>query len=85
MTAPQLLTGPGLVLAYYQQYPTATAREASDALGITERTVLECCRLLQEAGWMDFRRSGRRGIRTADPWVGKAAVMLYQRQQPAIK
>lgn len=58
--AKRLLSPEGLVLRYVQEHPEATGREISQAVGLTERTVITVLSRLEEAGYLKRWWQGRR-------------------------
>jgi DNA-binding HxlR family transcriptional regulator len=70
MTAPgqwTLLTGHGHVLVEIARNPEARIRDLSAAAGITERTVQGIVADLEEAGYINRTRTGRRTVYTVNP------------------
>ena len=63
------ITNHGLVLSYIFHNPSHTAREIADHVGITERTAHKIISDLEEAGYLDRRKSGRRNLYQVDPEV----------------
>ena len=63
------ITNYGLVLSYIFHNPSHTAREIANHVGITERTTHKIISDLEEAGYIDRRKSGRRNLYTVDPDV----------------
>jgi hypothetical protein len=57
-----LLTNHGAVLIYVREYPDATVRQISDAIGITERATARILRDLKLAGYISVERAGRRNV-----------------------
>lgn len=55
-----LLTSHGHVLVHVAANPTATVREITEALGISERRVIAVLHDLEEAGMVRSRRVGKR-------------------------
>ena len=54
------LTNHALVLSHVALHPRITARELSDAIGITERATRKIIADLLEAGYINKKREGRR-------------------------
>lgn len=54
------LTSHGLVLSYIARYPEATVRQMAAAIEITEWTVHKVLRELEETGYIQRHRIGRR-------------------------
>ena len=63
------ITNYGLVLSYIFHNPSHTAREIANHVGITERTTHKIISDLEEAGYIDRRKSGRKNLYTVDPEV----------------
>ena len=61
------ITNHGLVLAYIFHNPSHTAREISSHVGITERTAHKMISDLEDAGYINRRKSGRRNLYGVDP------------------
>lgn len=61
------ITNHGLVLAYIFHDPRHTAREIASHVGVTERTTHKIISDLEEAGYIDRRKSGRRNLYRVDP------------------
>lgn len=55
-----VLTSHGHVLVYVAANPTATVREVTEALGISERRVIAVLHDLEDAGMVRSRRVGNR-------------------------
>lgn len=54
------LTNHALVLTFLAMHPRITARELSQAVGITERATRKIIADLNEAGYIEKKREGRR-------------------------
>ena len=69
MTTPRwtFITNHGLVLSYISHNPSHTAREIASHVGITERTIHKIITDLEEAGYIERERVGRRNIYSVDP------------------
>ena len=63
----------GLVLTHVFQNPRATLREIARGTDLTERAVYQIVRDLEENGFIEKRRVGRRNIYT----VNEAALFSY--------
>ena len=63
------ITNYGLVLAYIFHNPSHTAREIAIHVGVTERTTHKIISDLEEAGYIDRRKRGRRNLYRVDPDV----------------
>ena len=61
------ITNHGLVLAYIFHNPRHTAREIASHVGVTERTTHKIISDLEEAGYIDRRKTGRRNLYRVDP------------------
>ncbi len=61
------ITNHGLVLSYIYHNPDHTAREISNHVGITERTTHKIISELEEAGYIQRHKSGRRNLYSVDP------------------
>jgi len=60
------LSNYGLVLTHLFQNPRATLREIARGTDLTERAVYQIVRDLEEHGFIEKRRVGRRNIYTVD-------------------
>ena len=69
MTTPRwtFITNHGLVLSYVSHNPSHTAREIAKHVGITERTIHKIIGDLEEAGYIERNRVGRKNIYSVDP------------------
>ena len=63
----KFITNHGLVLSYVSHNPSHTAREISNHLGITERTTHKIISDLEEAGYIQRSKSGRKNLYSVDP------------------
>jgi CTP-dependent riboflavin kinase len=63
----KFITNHGLVLSYVSHYPSHTAREISNHLGITERTTHKIISDLESARYIERGRSGRKNLYKVDP------------------
>ena len=63
----KFITNHGLVLSYVSHNPSHTAREISNHLGITERTTHKIISDLEEAGYIQRSKSGRKTLYRVDP------------------
>jgi len=61
------LTNHTLVLSHVALHPRITARELSDAIGITERATRKIIADLLEAGYINKKREGRRNRYRVNP------------------
>jgi len=61
------LTNHALVLIYIAHHPRVTARDLSNAIGITERTTRKIIADLLEAGYITKKREGRRNRYRINP------------------
>ena len=61
------LSNHGLVLSYIAYHPRITARELSNAVGITERATRKIIADLLETGYITKKREGRRNRYRVDP------------------
>jgi len=61
------ITNHGLVLSYISHNATSTAREIANHIGVTERTTHKIITDLEDAGYIQRKKSGRRNIYTIDP------------------
>jgi CTP-dependent riboflavin kinase len=61
------ITNHGLVLSYISHNSTSTAREIANHIGVTERTTHKIITDLEDAGYIQRKKSGRRNIYTIDP------------------
>ena len=60
------ITNHGLVLSYIFHNPSHTAREIANHVGITERTTHKIISDLEEGGYIERRKSGRKNLYTVD-------------------
>jgi predicted transcriptional regulator len=81
------ITNHGLVLAAIAKHPRSTAREIGDAVGITERAAHKIIKDLDEEGYIDKAKVGRRNAyqihtkvplkdNASDAAVGELLIML---------
>ena len=61
------ITNHGLVLSYISHNPSHTAREIANHVGVTERTTHKIISDLEEAGYIERRKSGRKNLYRVDP------------------
>ena len=61
------ITNHGLVLSYIFRNPTSTAREIANYIGVTERTTHKIISDLEEEGYIQRRKIGRRNVYSVDP------------------
>jgi predicted transcriptional regulator of viral defense system len=61
------ITNHGLVLSYIFHNPSHTAREIANHVGVTERTTHKIISDLEEAGYIERRKSGRKNLYRVDP------------------
>ena len=61
------ITNHGLVLSYIFHNPTSTAREIANYIGVTERTTHKIISDLEEEGYIQRRKIGRRNVYSVDP------------------
>ena len=61
------ITNHGLVLSYIFHNPTSTAREIANYIGVTERTPHKIISDLEEEGYIQRRKIGRRNVYSVDP------------------
>ena len=61
------ITNHGLVLSYIFHNPTSTAREIANYIGVTERTTHKIISDLEEEGYIQRRKIGRRNVYSGDP------------------
>lgn len=61
------ITNHGLVLSYIYENPDHTAREISNHVGITERTTHKIISDLEDAGYIQRHKSGRKNLYSVDP------------------
>jgi len=61
------LTNHALVLSYIAHHPRITARELSNAIGITERTTRKIISNLLETGYITKKKEGRRNHYRVEP------------------
>ena len=60
------ITNYGLVLAYIFHNPSHTARDIANHVGVTERTTHKIISDLEEAGYIERRKRGRRNLYRVD-------------------
>ena len=60
------ITNHGLVLSYIFHNPTSTAREIANYIGVTERTTHKIISDLEEEGYIQRRKIGRRNVYSVD-------------------
>ena len=63
------ITNHGLVLSYIFHHPRSTAREIATYVGVTERTTHKIISDLEDAGYIERRRQGRRNVYDVDPEI----------------
>ncbi len=61
------ITNHGLVLSYISHHPTSTAREIASYIGVTERTTHKIIGDLENEGYIDRQKIGRRNVYSVDP------------------
>ena len=61
------ITNHGLVLSYIFHNTTSTAREIANYIGVTERTTHKIISDLEEEGYIQRRKIGRRNVYSVDP------------------
>ena len=61
------ITNHGLVLSYIFHNPTSTAREIANYIGVTERTTHKIISDLEEEGYIQRGKIGRRNVYSVDP------------------
>ena len=61
------ITNHGLVLSYISHHSRSTAREIANAIGVTERTTHKIISDLEEAGYIERRKVGRRNVYRVNP------------------
>ena len=61
------ITNHWLVLSYIFHNPTSTAREIANYIGVTERTTHKIISDLEEEGYIQRRKIGRRNVYSVDP------------------
>ena len=61
------ITNHGLILTYLAKRPQSTAREIAHAIGITEWTVHKIISELEEKGYIQRKRTGRRNVYRINP------------------
>ena len=68
MTSPRwtFITNHGLVLSYIFHNPSHTAREIANHVGVTERTTHKIIAELEDAGYIERRKAGRRNLYSVD-------------------
>ena len=62
-----LVTSHGLILSYLAHHPSHTAREIANSVGVTERTTHKIIADLEEAGYIQRKKLGRRNLYRVDP------------------
>jgi len=67
MTEWKFLTNHTIVLSYLSIHPRITARELSNAVGITERATRKIIADLLQAGYISIEREGRRNRYRVNP------------------
>ena len=63
----QLFSSHGLVLASISRNPSKTAREIADDAGITERRTAMIINDLEQTGYIEKTKNGRRNLYRIDP------------------
>lgn len=63
----KFITNHGLVLSYISHNPRSTAREIANEIGVTERTTHKIISDLEEAGYIERRKDGRRNRYRVNP------------------
>lgn len=58
----KFFTNYALLLAWVKQYPNSTARQAAQAIGITERTAIKILGELDSENYLTRRRKGRHNV-----------------------
>ena len=61
------ITNHGLVLSYIFHNARSTAREIANYIGVTERTTHKIISDLEQEGYLERRKSGRRNVYRVDP------------------
>ena len=61
------ITNHGLVLSYIFHNPTSTAREIANYIGVTDRTTPKIISDLEEEGYIQRGKIGRRNVYSVDP------------------
>ena len=61
------ITNHGLVLSYIFHNSRSTAREIANYIGVTERTTHKIISDLEQEGYIERRKSGRRNVYRVDP------------------
>lgn len=61
------ITNHGLVLSYIFHNAQSTAREIANYIGVTERTTHKIISDLEQEGYIERRKSGRRNVYRVDP------------------
>lgn len=62
-----LFSSHGLVLASISRNPRRTAREIGDDIGVTERRIATVTRDLEQSGYIERTKDGRRNIYRMNP------------------
>ena len=62
-----LFSNHGLVLASISKSPQKTAREIGDNIGVTERTAHKIIIELEQAGYIERTKNGRRNVYKINP------------------
>ncbi len=63
------ITNHGLVLSYIYHYPTSTAREIAQHIGVTERTTHKIISDLVATDYLTRKKVGRRNEYSVDPTI----------------
>ena len=61
------ITNHGLVLSYIFHNARSTAREIANYIGVTERTTHKIISDLEQEGYIERRKAGRRNVYRVDP------------------
>ena len=61
------ITNHGLVLSYIFHNSRSTAREIANYIGVTERTTHKIISDLEQEGYIERRKAGRRNVYRVDP------------------
>jgi len=61
------ITNYGLVLTHIASHPRSTAREIASAIGVTEWTVHKIISELEEKGYIQRQRAGRKNVYRINP------------------
>jgi DNA-binding MarR family transcriptional regulator len=62
-----LISNHGLVLTYIAKHPQSTAREIASAIKITEWTVHKIIASLEDEGYLQRQKVGRKNVYRIDP------------------